>query len=171
MPPSGARRGRRPVSCNLCRERKLRCDRAVPCHNCSARDAECRFSPDPSSRQPPVKKRRETVSTTRRNADSDLAARLNRIEALVVNREAVQPDHAASSSENGQVQLPPKQNTRALHYLTKAVSELDAALRSQNFQVYISRLGLHFWATPSYSWGKQPHIRLANTFFTHRILF
>jgi len=30
-----------PVSCKLCREKKLRCDRAFPCSNCRSRGIEC----------------------------------------------------------------------------------------------------------------------------------
>ncbi|KAF5597533.1 zinc finger transcription factor YRR1 [Fusarium pseudocircinatum] len=50
----------RPVSCNFCRVRKLRCSREFPCSNCTSRGVQCQAqdpprAPGPSSR--PVSKR------------------------------------------------------------------------------------------------------------------
>ncbi|OJD30012.1 uncharacterized protein BKCO1_6800030 [Diplodia corticola] len=36
-----------PVSCQLCRSKKLRCSRQNPCSNCSARGARCIYAADP----------------------------------------------------------------------------------------------------------------------------
>ncbi|OJJ43686.1 hypothetical protein ASPZODRAFT_123415 [Penicilliopsis zonata CBS 506.65] len=33
-----------PVSCSLCRTRKLKCDRNQPCFNCSSRQMDCVYS-------------------------------------------------------------------------------------------------------------------------------
>ncbi|KAL4897040.1 hypothetical protein BDV59DRAFT_169655 [Aspergillus ambiguus] len=35
---------RAPLSCNLCRRKKLRCDRNSPCSNCTQRDVECLYA-------------------------------------------------------------------------------------------------------------------------------
>ena len=54
-PAAGVPR-QRPVSCALCRSRKLRCSRTVPCTNCSSRGATCQFDvpglPTPASPAP-----------------------------------------------------------------------------------------------------------------------
>lgn len=35
---------RPPMSCQLCRSKKLRCDRSEPCSNCALRKVECVYS-------------------------------------------------------------------------------------------------------------------------------
>lgn len=37
---------RAPLSCRLCRAKKLRCDRAQPCSNCVQRKADCEYAAD-----------------------------------------------------------------------------------------------------------------------------
>lgn len=45
QPNSQARRSRQnPVSCQLCRLKKLKCNRQQPCSNCSARGVGCQFA-------------------------------------------------------------------------------------------------------------------------------
>ncbi|KAK5099021.1 hypothetical protein LTR70_000857 [Exophiala xenobiotica] len=41
-----ARRRQDPVSCRLCRLKKLKCNRQNPCSNCVARGAQCEFEPN-----------------------------------------------------------------------------------------------------------------------------
>ena len=46
------RRRQDPVSCSLCRSKKLKCSREQPCSNCTSRGVTCDFSPArPSSLQ------------------------------------------------------------------------------------------------------------------------
>uniref|UniRef100_A0A060T7C5 ARAD1C27280p n=1 Tax=Blastobotrys adeninivorans TaxID=409370 RepID=A0A060T7C5_BLAAD len=46
--PSGKKRRRRPLNCNFCRSRKLKCDRQLPCSNCVKRKAgaQCTYVGD-----------------------------------------------------------------------------------------------------------------------------
>lgn len=39
-----------PLSCSLCRQKKLRCDRAHPCSNCTQRKATCVYAREDASR-------------------------------------------------------------------------------------------------------------------------
>ena len=62
------------VSCQSCRSKKLRCNRAQPCSNCIARDIPCNF-------QVPPERRTEIISTT--HTDARLLRRIERLEALI----------------------------------------------------------------------------------------
>src|SRR6478735_9253945 len=37
------------LSCQLCRSKKLRCDRSQPCSNCSSRNVSCEYASSPMS--------------------------------------------------------------------------------------------------------------------------
>ncbi|KAL2195935.1 fungal-specific transcription factor domain-containing protein [Corynascus similis CBS 632.67] len=65
------RRRRRPaVSCILCRKRKIRCDRQLPCRNCTkSRNATCFYKDDP--RVP--RKQGESLETSQTLGGSDVA--------------------------------------------------------------------------------------------------
>ncbi|KAK6842038.1 fungal specific transcription factor domain-containing protein [Apiospora arundinis] len=48
-PPLNRRRDKPQLSCNLCRRRKLRCDRCTPCGTCSSRNLQCTYANAPRS--------------------------------------------------------------------------------------------------------------------------
>jgi hypothetical protein len=65
-----------PVSCQFCRQKKLKCNRQQPCSNCVARGINCETATSQSSRQsePP------TASVE----NSAILARLQRLEDIVL---------------------------------------------------------------------------------------
>lgn len=65
------------ISCQFCRQKKLKCDRQHPCSNCASRGNICRHS----SRAPSVDRGRDTNGPTL-DAKSILS-RLQRLEELV----------------------------------------------------------------------------------------
>ncbi|KAI9789147.1 MAG: hypothetical protein M1833_002764 [Piccolia ochrophora] len=72
-----------PPSCNLCRRRKVKCDRADPCSHCTRIGAVCVFSAPsgaPRGRQ-----------GGRRKGDSELLDRIAKLENLVKDFEVVLP--------------------------------------------------------------------------------
>jgi hypothetical protein len=66
-------------SCNLCRKRKIKCDRVNPCANCQRSSMKCVFSAP--SRLPRGRQ------GGRRKADSELLSRIAKLESLVKNLE------------------------------------------------------------------------------------
>ncbi|KAI1747076.1 fungal-specific transcription factor domain-containing protein [Xylaria castorea] len=71
------RKGRQePVSCQLCRSKKLRCNRAQPCSNCESRNVSCHFLVPP-----PISQRGGTPETYQ---DNEIIARIERLESLVL---------------------------------------------------------------------------------------
>lgn len=71
-----------PVSCELCRTKKLKCDRGQPCSNCSARGVACRGTSRPAPREP---------SNLQGTDVSQIFHRLQRLEAIVLPSEKVKP--------------------------------------------------------------------------------
>lgn len=65
----------RPVSCKLCRSRKLRCSREAPCSNCVSRGVRCELESQASP----------GVSTT--TSESDLVERIRKLEQIVENQQ------------------------------------------------------------------------------------
>ncbi|KAI0181731.1 hypothetical protein GGR52DRAFT_53381 [Hypoxylon sp. FL1284] len=54
LPPPNRRRDKAQLSCNLCRRRKVKCDRQRPCRTCSLRGlaVSCSYPPDATSSRP-----------------------------------------------------------------------------------------------------------------------
>jgi Fungal Zn(2)-Cys(6) binuclear cluster domain len=73
-------RRRNPTSCNLCRRRKIKCDRADPCSHCVRSKAECVSSVP--SRAPRGRQ------GGRRKLDGELLDRIAKLENLVRHFEA-----------------------------------------------------------------------------------
>jgi len=70
-----------PVSCQLCRLKKLKCDRQRPCSNCQSRRVSCEYKGDAPRLQhddPDL-----TSSIDLRNENEAIKARLRRLEATV----------------------------------------------------------------------------------------
>jgi hypothetical protein len=72
----------RVMSCQLCRARKLRCNRQFPCSNCTARGVECQAASvqQPARRRPGVDK---TPPATPQVCNDELLKRLESLEALL----------------------------------------------------------------------------------------
>lgn len=96
----------RPISCKLCRQRKLRCSRVFPCSNCVCRGLECvhdgptSAATAPSSAISPgavgggggananaaAASQDKTAQLPKELPASELLARLEKLEALVANQ-------------------------------------------------------------------------------------
>lgn len=70
----------RPVSCRLCRTRKLRCNREAPCSNCVSRGVRCEL-------RTPI----AHTATGLKTSESDILERINRLEELLSNQKPEQP--------------------------------------------------------------------------------
>lgn len=132
----GERRGRRPVACDFCRQRKLRCDRIVPCYNCASRGANCQFQEKSRSYQPPVN---ATGHAGQDHLASSLSTRLDRLETALTGHNTLWVDSREHVHKRRR-QRPslPQPNAQTLHNLMQDVSELDSSLSFQ-------RLHVSFW--------------------------
>ncbi|KAL4758932.1 Zn(II)2Cys6 transcription factor [Aspergillus foveolatus] len=106
---------RTPLSCRLCRSKKLRCDRAQPCSNCVQRKVECVYagrgessSTDRRSNTPTTataaaaaSKREQSVPEpgSASNHDSILLDRIQRLEEMILQQASQMP--RPSSVERG----------------------------------------------------------------------
>lgn len=107
----------RPISCHLCRVRKLRCSRQFPCSNCTSRGVVCQHegvavTAAAAGSQPQVKSpAMKDMSTT------DLLARLERLESLVAaqGRERTEPPQS-------QRETPSNESERSTHPSPATVS-------------------------------------------------
>lgn len=66
-----------PVSCQLCRSKKLKCSRQYPCSNCVARGVTCSLASSISAHPPTKQPPRDLTS-------ADVLTRLERLEAVVL---------------------------------------------------------------------------------------
>ncbi|KAJ9216050.1 transcriptional regulator family: Fungal Specific TF [Paecilomyces variotii] len=86
LPPPKRSSLQQPVSCQLCRTRKLKCDRERPCSNCSSRNTTCVYAADPIQEAQPSPPPYVPVSTGMRLREGDhesFARRLRRLEDAV----------------------------------------------------------------------------------------
>ena len=86
MPPerTGAPR-QDPVSCQSCRQRKLKCNRQVPCANCQARNVRCIYkSAEAALAHDQLAPTQNLAEISKENAE--IKDRLNRIEQLLTSR-------------------------------------------------------------------------------------
>jgi hypothetical protein len=79
---------RRPISCDFCRIRKLRCSRQFPCSNCVARGISCQLWPSSD----PRKDKDEPLPS-----HSDIHERVRRLEATVASLQQTQLPEAESA--------------------------------------------------------------------------
>ncbi|KAF5027044.1 hypothetical protein F66182_852 [Fusarium sp. NRRL 66182] len=109
----GCQSRQRPVSCHFCRLRKLRCSRVFPCDNCTSRGVQCQPQDPPRTTAPgsrPVAKRKGSHSTDR---EADILSRLERLEALLAERNTAsepgaQTSSTGASSTEGHEAVPPR---------------------------------------------------------------
>ena len=76
----------RPISCKLCRQRKLRCSRQFPCSNCTTRGVVCQHdgpetAPTPRASVDPGES--TATATPKEVPNAELLARLEKLEALI----------------------------------------------------------------------------------------
>ncbi|KAM3469098.1 hypothetical protein MY5147_007332, partial [Beauveria neobassiana] len=88
------RRDKVQLSCNLCRKRKLRCNRVQPCWNCSSRGlaSSCAF-PDTSTVVPSASAPATAAAAA---AAASFQDRINHLEGLVV--QLLQQDSPSDTS-------------------------------------------------------------------------
>lgn len=86
-----ARRTRQnPVSCRLCRLKKLKCNRQQPCSNCSARGVGCEyFGQNPGSMSTDYTDPRQALPATAES--TEFQARLTRLEEAVFGKQDDRP--------------------------------------------------------------------------------
>ena len=104
--PLGSRR-QNPVSCSLCRRKKLRCNRQHPCSNCVSRNVTCERVEDLP---------RPVPSATGRSSNSDndaILLRLSRLEGLLVQvaEGRMQGQHTPTSLPDSLPEPQPQQQT------------------------------------------------------------
>lgn len=95
----------RVVSCQLCRERKLRCNRQFPCTNCIARGVLCQAPAAAGAREAPAQ---ETPLAEPQVSNDQLLRRLESLEALLATRTSqreLASSEPTSSEDAGQRQL------------------------------------------------------------------
>lgn len=102
-----------PVSCQLCREKKLKCDRQHPCSNCSARAVDC---------QPATRHAVQPQQIKHLSADIQNTGILDRLQKL---EDAVFGVHARS------LRLPSSQQLeRSSPAVTSASNDIDEEHRT-----------------------------------------
>jgi len=113
----------RPVSCNFCRVRKLRCSREFPCSNCTSRGVQCQAQDPPRTTGPssrPVPRRAGGGAggggTSSEGKDADILSRLERLEALLAERNKETDFHS---------------NPRTISSAPSSVEGSDVASRTQ----------------------------------------
>ncbi|KAF5543513.1 zinc finger transcription factor YRR1 [Fusarium mexicanum] len=124
----------RPVSCNFCRVRKLRCSREFPCSNCTSRGVQCQAQDPPwatgSSSRPASKRAGGSVSgggggggsggTSSTGKEADILSRLERLEALLAERTKETDSNSNSNS-----------NSRTISSAPSSVEGSEVASRTQ----------------------------------------
>lgn len=69
------------TACRVCRERKVKCDREQPCHNCNAASTTCTYPPQVRTVRRP--KRAAVAKKDSSAEDVSLVSRLNRLESFL----------------------------------------------------------------------------------------
>lgn len=98
-----ARRRQDPVSCRLCRLKKLKCSRLHPCSNCTARGAECEFDSNQSVTSSRIQQDAEP-------SNSAILSRLQRLEDMILRMNQNLPSTPESATTSRRLeadQLPP----------------------------------------------------------------
>ena len=109
-----------PVSCQLCRSKKLKCNRVQPCSNCSARGVTCSFLVPP---QKPVE------STSVRDNDAGLLERIKRLESIMLRPPSAETLVTPSSDDGHLTRRPdPTPSSGALRDATSEIRDKDSQL-------------------------------------------
>lgn len=131
LEPDTTRRRRQPqISCNFCRSKKLKCDRAQPCFNCRSRGLVCDGQPAIAS----------SSSSSSPRDDTDVLERLRRLETAVFGpTTSSSPHHHDSAARPYGSRLGETPATAELDY-NKPV-ELPVLDDSINFSFHVARSG------------------------------
>ncbi|KAH8432485.1 Zn(II)2Cys6 transcription factor [Aspergillus melleus] len=121
----------RPVSCQFCRARKLKCNRQLPCGNCTSRGISCQLYS-----QPPTE---ESVT------DQDVLERLRRLEELVLRSHG--QTTTPTSPVTGVVAQAPHSVPR-FHQVNTEVKRLEQECMSPNLSEMIQPDGVTFRISP-----------------------
>lgn len=120
-----------PASCQSCRAKKLRCNRAQPCSNCTARGISCTFLVPPHKHKDAATHGQPAHG----QSNAELLQRLERLEALV--------SQSQTSTTNGDTS-PPSSNARQARQLSEFTNAGPAigtfADRDQD-STYVETLG------------------------------
>lgn len=81
-----------PVSCELCRSKKLKCNREQPCSNCTARGVSCKFHTPP----PPGR----VAAAPASQKDAQILERIQRLEAVVLQSSPSESHFSHASDES-----------------------------------------------------------------------
>lgn len=78
----------RPISCKLCRQRKLRCSRVFPCSNCVCRGVECVHDGPNAAPSAAVESQDKPASADlpKDLSASELLSRLERLESMIASQ-------------------------------------------------------------------------------------
>ncbi|KAF2714753.1 hypothetical protein K504DRAFT_9431 [Pleomassaria siparia CBS 279.74] len=95
----------RPVSCRLCRTRKLRCSRESPCSNCVARRVRCELEDAVLPARVLVPSQATSVASPRNNggtstSDPDLVERIRKLEQIVERQQRLTSDHSPRTTSH-----------------------------------------------------------------------
>ena len=149
--PSARRsqRGQTSASCTLCRRRKVKCDRSVPCGNCARGGAEC--VPSIPSKAP-----RGRQGGRKRRTDGELLERIAKLEALIENvggdsdEQRRTPPSMNNIATVAVTERPPQATVSDGHERSKGSSNDANGHRSQIPGLGLDRyLGSSFWVTLS----------------------
>lgn len=104
----------RPVSCQFCRSRKLRCSRQFPCPNCTSRGITCDVdAPTAASINGALEQATDTPSGT---FQQDVLSRLQRLEEIVMGQG--EPSNTPSIQTGSQPSPPALRTGRTGDFLT-----------------------------------------------------
>lgn len=104
----------RPIACQSCRRRKIRCSRQFPCSNCTSRGLQCVQFYEPLEPAPEVKDKDEPKAANVSNAD--IRARLDRLETWITGLSDPRPGSTPSAEKIDDAHPPsPSSRSRARH--------------------------------------------------------
>lgn len=96
-----------PVSCHLCRSRKLKCSRQQPCTNCIARGVSCVFGARPPTTAPAPP---DTAFDT-----AAILARLQKLEEAVLASKQTKPPAPLTATTPSLTYASPRSDTACAH--------------------------------------------------------
>lgn len=142
------RHGQISASCTLCRRRKVRCDRTVPCGNCKRAGEQC--VPSIPSHAP-----RGRQGGRKRKTDVELLERIAKLEGFLKEVERDSDEHKITPHTNGTPSINPGEGAPQAvvpdnQDRSKESSSEPISLTSQDAESGLDRyLGTSFWVTLS----------------------
>lgn len=96
----------RPISCTLCRVRKLRCSRVFPCSNCTSRGVVCQHEGAPHDNV--VASQPKSAALPKDVSASELLSRLERLESMVASQAKTQTQSQIQPPAPGSISAEPR---------------------------------------------------------------